>query len=111
MSDSVTKSEVIDILKDIEEDVDYDNCTALWDERHLDSFDVLQIVSAFDDEFDIKIPAKEIVPEEEIYLRVNKNNPASLCVQLHNGGYIEGEDEDKYYVRIRKDGIAEEGML
>ena len=54
MSDSVTKSEVIDILKDIEEDVDYDNCTALWDERHLDSFD---------DEFDIKIPAKEIVPE------------------------------------------------
>lgn len=63
MSDSVTKSEVIDILQDIEEDVDYDNCTALWDERHLDSFDVLQIVSAFDDEFDIKIPAKEIVPE------------------------------------------------
>lgn len=57
------------------------------------------------------LKAKEIVPEEEIYLRVNKNNPASLRVQLHNGGCIQGEDEDKYYVRIRKDGIAEEGML
>lgn len=63
MADTATKEEVIDILREIEEDIDYENCTKLWDERHLDSFDVLQIVSAFDDEFDIKIPAKEIVPE------------------------------------------------
>ena len=48
------------------------------------------------------LKAKEIVPEEEIYLRVNKNNPASLRVQLHNGGYIEGEDEKSYFVRIPK---------
>lgn len=46
--------------------------------------------------------ARTIIPEDEIYLRVNKNNPASLKVMLHNGGYIEHEDEQKYYVRIKK---------
>lgn len=46
--------------------------------------------------------AKRIVPENEIFLRVNKDNPASLKVMIHNGGYIEHEDEFKYYVRIKK---------
>ena len=46
--------------------------------------------------------ARTIIPEDEIYLHVNKNNPASLKVMLHNGGYIEHEDEQKYYVRIKK---------
>ncbi len=46
--------------------------------------------------------AREIIPEEEIYLRVNKDNPASLHVMLNNGGYIKYEDEDKFYVRIKK---------
>ena len=46
--------------------------------------------------------ARKIVPEEEIYLRVNKDNPASLKVMLKNGGYILREDIDKYYVRIKK---------
>ena len=46
--------------------------------------------------------ARTIVPEDEIYLRVNRDNPASLKVMLANGGYIEHEDELKYYVRIKK---------
>ena len=46
--------------------------------------------------------AKAIVPEDEIYLRVNKDNVASLRVTLHNGGYIEHEDKAKYYVRIKR---------
>ena len=46
--------------------------------------------------------ARTIIPEDEIYLRVNKDNPASLKVMLHNGGYIEHEDGQKYYVRIKK---------
>ena len=46
--------------------------------------------------------AREIVPEEEIYLRVNKDNPASLKVMLKNGGRIDHEDETKYYVRVAK---------
>lgn len=46
--------------------------------------------------------ARTIIPEDEIYLRVEKNNLASLKVMLHNGGYIDHEDEQKYYVRIKK---------
>ena len=46
--------------------------------------------------------ARKIVPEEEIYLRVNKDNPASLKVMLKNGGRIDHEDETKYYVRVGK---------
>lgn len=46
--------------------------------------------------------AGKIIPEDEIYLRVNKDNPASLNVMLNNGGYIKYEDENKYYVRIKK---------
>ena len=46
--------------------------------------------------------AKNIVLEDEIFLRVNKDNPASLKVMVHNGGYIDHEDEFKYYVRIKK---------
>lgn len=44
--------------------------------------------------------AEKIVPEEEIYLRVNKDNPASLAVMLKNGGRVHHEDEEKIYVRI-----------
>ena len=46
--------------------------------------------------------ARKIVPENEIYLRVNKDNPASLKVMQKNGGHIVAENEDKYFVRIKK---------
>ena len=46
--------------------------------------------------------ARKIIPEDEIYLRVDKYNEASLKVMLNNGGYIHSEDDAKYYVRIKK---------
>ena len=46
--------------------------------------------------------AKEIVPEEEIYLRVNKDNIPSQKVMLNNGAYIIGEDMEHYFFRIKK---------
>ncbi len=51
--------------------------------------------------------ASKIVPEDEIYLRVNRDNPASLKVMLKNGGRIVDEDTNKYYVRIKKQGELE----
>ncbi len=48
--------------------------------------------------------ARDIVPEDEFYLRVNKDNPASLQVMLKNGGRIVGENEDKLFVRISNPG-------
>ena len=43
-----------------------------------------------------------IIPEDEYYMRLNKDNPASLRVMLKNGGRIVGETEDKFLVRIPK---------
>lgn len=45
---------------------------------------------------------KNIIPEDEFYLRVNKDNSASLKVMQNNGGRIVGENEEKYFVRIKK---------
>ena len=50
--------------------------------------------------------ARRIVPEEEFYLRVNRNNPASLHVMLRNGGRIVAQDDTKYYVRIPNPGAG-----
>ena len=47
--------------------------------------------------------AERIVPEEEIYLRVNKDNIASRKVMLKNGAYLTGEDETHYFMRIPKE--------
>ena len=44
--------------------------------------------------------ARDIVPEDEFYLRVNKDNPASLRVMQKNGGRIIGEDDGHFFVRI-----------
>ena len=46
--------------------------------------------------------ARTIIPEDEIYLRVNRDNTASLRAMLSNGGKIHHEDAEKYYVRIKK---------
>ena len=46
--------------------------------------------------------ARKIVPEEEIYLRVQKNNIASFRAISKNGAYIAGEDESHFLMRIRK---------
>lgn len=46
--------------------------------------------------------AHQVVPEKEIYLRVRKNNPASLKVMMKNVGYIHHEDTEHYFVRVNK---------
>ena len=55
--------ELLEILEDIKEDVDFENITDLYDGKYLDSLDVLQIIAALNDEFDIQVPASEIVPK------------------------------------------------
>ena len=45
-SAEMTLEEVIELLQDVEEDVDYETCTTLVDDRHLDSFDIIAIIGA-----------------------------------------------------------------
>ena len=46
--------------------------------------------------------AWSIIPEDEIYMSVHKDNPASLKAQLKNGAYIHHEDDKEFYTRINK---------
>ncbi|MBQ4258019.1 MAG: GNAT family N-acetyltransferase, partial [Clostridia bacterium] len=48
--------------------------------------------------------AKKIVPEDEIFLRVRKDNVASQKVILRCGAYVAREDETHLFMRIPKDG-------
>ncbi len=55
--------ELRDILIDLHDDVDYDTCTTLIDDRILDSFDIVTLVAEIDDRMDVRIPPEHMVPE------------------------------------------------
>lgn len=55
-------TKLYEILKNINEDVDYENCTDLIDAHHLDSLSIIALVADLEDEYDITIPAAEIIP-------------------------------------------------
>ena len=46
--------------------------------------------------------AWDIIEEEEIYISVHKDNPASLKVQQKNGAFIHHEDDKEFYTRIKR---------
>ena len=48
------------------------------------------------------LEARKIIPEDEVYLRVNKDNIASQRVMQKNDGKVVGEDEGHFFVRIPK---------
>jgi ubiquinone/menaquinone biosynthesis C-methylase UbiE len=49
----------------------------------------------------------------EVYMSVNKDNPASLRVQLKNGAYIHHENEKEYFTRINQitEGASREEIV
>jgi len=55
--------QIIDILKSVREDVDYNSETALIDNGIFDSFDVVGLVSELKDAFDIDIGIDDLTPE------------------------------------------------
>ena len=57
------KQDLIDILKEIHPEVDYETEKNLIDSKIFDSMDIVTLISEIEDSFDIKIPANEIVPD------------------------------------------------
>ncbi len=54
---------LIEILEDIKPDVDYANCETLIDSHILESLDIISLIAELEDEYDITIPAIEIIPD------------------------------------------------
>ena len=54
---------LIEILKELHEDVDFTVEQGLVDDGILDSLDIVSLVTEIDSEFDVRIPPEEIIPE------------------------------------------------
>lgn len=55
--------QILEILRGLHPEVDFETCDSLVDDRIIDSFDIVSIISDISDEFDITIPVEEIVPK------------------------------------------------
>ena len=55
--------QLIELLKSIHPEIDYETCNTLIDDNIIDSFDIVTLISEINDEYDVAIPADEIIPD------------------------------------------------
>lgn len=53
---------LIEILEDIQPDADYETCKTLIDDHILNSLAIIALVAEIEEEYDITVPAVEIIP-------------------------------------------------
>ena len=63
---------IMEILKELRPDLDFENAGKLIDDRILDSFDIISLVGELNDAFDIDININDLVPD-------NFNSPAAMA--------------------------------
>lgn len=54
---------LMEILENLHPEIDFNTCETLIDDGLIDSFDIVTIISEINEEYDVIIPAEEIVPE------------------------------------------------
>ena len=54
---------LMEILENLHPEIDFNTCETLIDDGLIDSFDIVMIISEINEEYDVVIPAEEIVPE------------------------------------------------
>jgi D-alanine--poly(phosphoribitol) ligase subunit 2 len=54
---------ILEILTGLHPEVDFESCNTLIDDKIIDSFDIVSIISDISDEFEVTIPVEEIVPK------------------------------------------------
>lgn len=55
--------QLMEILEGLRPDIDFANEKSLVTDRLLESFDIINLVSEIDDEFDVKIKPADLVPK------------------------------------------------
>ena len=55
--------ELLEILNDIDDSVDYESEKALIDDHLLDSFGIITLIAESEEHFDIEVDAAEMTPE------------------------------------------------
>ena len=69
--------QLIEILQDIDDSVDYETETALIDDHILDSFGIITLIGEIEETFDIEVDAAEMTPE-------NFNSAAAITLLVEN---------------------------
>lgn len=69
--------ELLEILKDIKPGVNFEEEDNLMEDEILDSFDIVSLVAKLDDEFDVEITPKDLIPKnfksaQAIYALIQK---------------------------------------
>lgn len=68
---------LLNILNELHPDVDFETAQHLIDDQILDSFDIVTLVAEINSEYDVPIPAEELIPEnfnsaQAIYALIEK---------------------------------------
>ena len=56
-------NEIIEILSELYDDIDFETETGLIENGILNSLDIVSIITEINDRMDVRIPAEEILPE------------------------------------------------
>ena len=72
----IIMDQLLDILEELKPEVDFENSEDLIDGHKLDSLTILSLISEIEDEFDISIPATEIIPK-------NFNSIDAMVAMVH----------------------------
>ncbi len=56
-------NEIIEILTELHDDIDFETQTGLIENGILNSLDIVAIITEINDRMDVRIPAEEILPE------------------------------------------------
>ncbi len=59
----VEVNELLELLSEVRDDIDFENEEKLIDDDLLDSFDIVQIITLIEDKYDINVPATEVNPD------------------------------------------------
>ena len=74
--------DLLEILRDLHPDIDFEKEEGLIDNGILDSFDIVTLISEISENFDVTISAEHIIPE-------NFNSAKAICALIQK---LEEED-------------------
>lgn len=63
MNEEMIKEEILGILEELHEEIDFEKEEKLVDDKVLDSFDLVTLVTELGEMFDVDITAKDFIPQ------------------------------------------------
>lgn len=62
------KDSILEVLREVNEDADFENSSDFIEDGLMDSFEIVDLVSRLEDKFDLEIRGIDIIPENFVNL-------------------------------------------